>query len=133
MSHINMKQGILYNALQPLGMAIAELGHIHPDITLMQLKVFVAISVCGTTTTSELSGILGTDVANLYFSIDMLSDGKTHNPDGGGIGLIQRYTDPERARRNLLTLTEKGHLTAKLVGVRLGGATDQYLKAAIAV
>jgi len=133
MSRIIKKQDPLHSALQPLGMAIAELGHIHPDITLMQLKVFVAISVCVTTTTSELSEILGTDVANLYFSIDILSDGKTYDPDGGGMGLIQRYPDPERGRRNLLTLTEKGHLIAKLVGIRLGGATDQYLKAAVAV
>jgi len=133
MSLVANKQGTSYRALQPLGMAIAELGHIHPDITLMQLKVFTAISVCGTTTTSELAEILGTDVANLYFSIDMLSDGKTHNPDVGGLDLIQRNTDPDCIRRNLITLTEKGNLTAKLVSVRLNGATDQYLKAAIAV
>jgi DNA-binding MarR family transcriptional regulator len=133
MNRIIKKQDTLHSALQPLGMAIAELGHIHPDITLMQLKVFVAISVCGTTTTSELSEILGTGAVNLYFSIDMLSDGKTHNPDGGGLGLIQRKTDPNCVRRNLLTLTDKGNLTAKLVSVRLNGATDQYFKAAIAV
>jgi len=133
MNRIIKKQDTLPSALQPLGMAIAELGHIHPDITLMQLKVFVAISVCGTTTTSQLSEILGTEVANLYFSIDMLADGKTYNSDGDGLDLIQRNTDPDCIRRNLITLTEKGNLTAKLVSVRLNGATDQYLKAAIAV
>ena len=132
MSLVANKQGTSYRALQPLGMAIAELGHIHPDITLMQLKVFTAISVCGRTTTSELAEILGTDVANLYFSIDILSDGKTHNPDGGGLDLIQRNTDPDCIRRNLLTLTDKGNLIAKLVSVRLNGATDTYLKAAVA-
>ena len=131
MSLVANKQDTSYRALQPLGMAVAELGHIHPDITLMQLKVFTAISVCGRTTTSELAEILGTDVANLYFSIDMLSDGKTHNPDVGGLDLIQRNTDPDCIRRNLLTLTDKGNLTAKLVSVRLNGATDVYLKAAI--
>jgi DNA-binding MarR family transcriptional regulator len=133
MSLVINKQGTSYRALQPLGMAIAELGLIHPDITLMQLKVFTAISVCGTTTTSELAEILGTEVANLYFSIDMLADGKTYNSDGDGLDLIQRNTDPDCIRRNLITLTEKGNLTAKLVSVRLNGATDQYLKAAIAV
>lgn len=132
MSLVIKKQGTSHRALQPLGMAIAELGLIHPDITLMQLKVFTAISVCGTTTTSELAEILGTDVANLYFSIDMLSDGKTHNPEVGGLDLIQRNTDPDCIRRNLLTLTEKGNLTAKLISVRLNGATDVYLKAAVA-
>jgi len=132
MSLIIKMQDTSHKALQPLGMAIAELGLIHPDITLMQLKVFTAISVCGTTTTSELAEILGTDVANLYFSIDMLADGKTHNPAGSGLDLIQRNTDPAYIRRNLLTLTEKGNLIAKLVSVRLNGATDVYLKAAVA-
>lgn len=132
MSLIIKKQETSYRALQPLGMAIAELGHIHPDITLMQLKLFTAISVCGRTTTSELAEILGTDVANLYFSIGMLADGRTHNPAGSGLDLIRRSTDPDCIRRNLLTLTEKGNLTAKLVSVRLNGATDAYLKAAIA-
>jgi DNA-binding MarR family transcriptional regulator len=132
MSLVANKQITSYAALQPLGMAIAEVGLIHPDITMMQLKVFTALSVCGTSTTSELAEILGTVVANLYFSIDILSDGKTHNPDGGGLDLIQRNTDPECIRRNLLTLTEKGNLIAKLVSVRLNGATDAYLKAAVA-
>ena len=106
-------------ALSPLQSALTEIEELHPGMTVMQLRVFIAIANQGVVYSSELSTLLSISSPSISRCVEMLSNGHSNRRKFEGLDLVQSVLDMKDKRRKPLMLTKKGALLAKLLSTQL--------------
>lgn len=123
MKNIIKKQTSISTQLSAFSHALADLEELYQDMTLRQMRVFIAIASQQPITSTEVASSLSLGKPTVCRSVQLLCFGMSNRRKASGLDLVEIQADPEDKRRQTLKLTQSGRLLSKLLCIRLFEAT----------
>lgn len=97
------------NKLSGLAKALAVARSVHPDMTVLQLRVLIHIAGQGQVSGTEVATSLDLHKAVVSRIIGILSDVRVSGRQAEGLGFVAINEDPLNRRVRLASITDKGH------------------------